>query len=459
MKTRSLIKISISILTLSLLAGCGSTSPSKGTNLSKNQAHTPNFTQQDILLFDQAIEPLIALNQSSENWADAIKVYSEQKNANATSKYVTYSSELHASSPSLRCNLRGITSIKNALAHHPSSIPVLSYALACAERYERKDQQELIAQSIGMIADELLKNSAIGDSKSSPMLVRELYEGEYILGLAGIEVYETEMLVEDDRLLILHHGIDQISNQYSLSFADQSDFFMHSFRSSMSKAGVKKTLPKSELVGIKQQTLLDGKHYSMVLWDIRQQLYSGEYLEVIKRIKENDYTTPSANAMLAQAYMASNSATGIKEIEDSLIYYANLGIPESQAVSAMMLLKMTDEKGTDFSEKRRLDGTEALKDISLIVNSFKKSAAIIGLDNASLVWTRTLLGDEALGEYLHDIVSQLDANSIVGWQNALTYIQNSQKDRSIEFNKRIARFNTALSNADKESIAFLQGRF
>ncbi|WP_412970938.1 hypothetical protein [Glaciecola sp. MF2-115] len=461
MKTASLIKISIQVLALGLLGACGSTTPSGSPDLTKNSisSNAASFTQQDIQLFDKTVQQLKELNQDRQKWATIIKAYSAQENLGATSRYVNYSTELHKTSVKQRCNRAGIINIRKALANHPSSIPVLSYALACAERFERSDQQAHIAQSIAIISEELLKQTARGDSRTTPILVRELYEGEFLLGLAGIEVYETEMIVENERLLILHHGIDQITSQYSISFADQSEFFMHSFNTSMSKAGLKKVLPKSELVNVKQQTLLTGDHYSMVLWDIRRQLYSGEYFKVIERIKENNYTTPSAYSMLAQAYMATNDSTGIPQIEDKLILYANLGIPESQAVSAMILLKMNDEHGNDFSAVRRLENKEAESDINLIVNSFKKNAAIIGLENASLVWTRTLLGDSSLGNYISELVSQLSPESIAGWQGALAYIQDSHNERSAEFNRRIELFNRALNSLENESIVSLQGRF
>lgn len=450
-----------------LLSACGSTSyKSEGTNtrpeLNKLDGSNVAVRQYTLQTFNEIVQVLDRHNSRKGNWDENINSYAQQTMAGANTRYLKFSSTLHNTLPDERCSSSSISTMQSALKNHPSSLPILAYALNCAERFELSEQQAVIANSIGIVAEKLLnaKGGGKGKSKSTPILVREMYEGEYLLGLAGIEIFETEMWLEKERLLILHHGIDQITNQYALIFADQSDFFFQSLSASFTKAGIEAMPKKDMLVSIKTKAMRDGGHFSMALWDLRQQLYAGNYDHVIEQIRTNNYNTPAAISMLVLSYLATGNDAGIAANENNIVLYAELGIPESQAIAAMLLMRMSDSAGHRFD--RELTNTtlsDVNQDVTLAIESFSKSVESLGVENASQLWVRTLLGDKSMKVYLPFIVSKLPAESRDYWSRALAYIAQSDYQQSDMLKQQLADFQRILSSAGEQTLAASKGTF
>lgn len=469
--TISNAKLIIAVSFILLLSACGSTSPQSKLKAETNRtfnagnSDSGDASLEDMLLLQKTVGQLQTYNLEPGRWNDIISAYANQNSDGANSTYNNESAKLHNKESSQRCDRSSIIAIANALANHPSSIPVLSYALACAERLALSEQQVVIAQSIGIVSEQLVNETGNGSNRSTPLFVRELYEGAYLLDLAGIEVFETEMLVESERILILHHGIDQITNRYSLSFADQSSFFIQSISASMHAAtnnlSTEAKLETSVMIELKRKALQDAKHYSMQLWDLRQQLFAGDYQQIIEQLSKQNRRSPIAVSMLAHAYIATENMSGLKSIEDDIIRYAELGIPESQSVAAMMLLKMKEPNGTSYRKTRSWDDTDSDvnqdADVTLVLQSFEQSVKFIGIENASLLWVRSFMGDPSVASYLPLIAEQLDTETLSAWQASVTYIAKSLDQRNIELNKRVNQFNRILNSASTNHIASSKG--
>lgn len=437
------------------ISACGSTPTAKQPSSVNTPALKANFaSEEDIQLFQNTVDKLSKYNDDPAQWDIEMLEYFEQTSADSATRYGKFSSHMY-NTPSIdRCDRKAIVTIQNALHYHASSLPILSYALDCAERFERTDQQSVIASSIAIVGEKLIKMTGKGESLNNPISVRELYEGEYLLGLAGIEVFDTEILVENDRLIIVHHGIDKIVNRYSLSYADQSAFFIRSMTASLSKDELNELPYKTSFINLKKSALHRGKHYSMQLWNLRQKLYGGSYKQVIDQLAPKKLISPLRISLLAQAYMATNDTAGIKTIENELIHYANLGIPELQAVASMMLLKMNNPDGSDFT-RIHLDEltTAAEQDFALVIDAFNKSEETIGLGNASLIWVRTLLSDDDLNSYAPFIASGLSANAVDAWKQTLDYLAANQEEEQVELNNRIEEFARILNAVEAKQLA------
>lgn len=446
-KASSLTKQLFLLGTLSILGACGSTQPSNQQAVAVSNASSPTEARQSASSIDsQAVSMLIQIsaslarkNQQPDVWRKDISNYESQKVARATSKYVDLSDRVHTISDANKCSTRHLRIIKQAMVYHPSSLPMLSVLLDCANQYDMVDAQNSIADSIVSISSELIGSSQNGFSDNTPLKVREVYEAEYLLDLAGIDLFDTEMVVEKDRILIMHHGIDSVTNQYSLTYADQTDFFISSIKATLSDSELTYFDDISSIIDIKKQALLSSQHYAVQIDSYRNMLFDGEYEELLETINTRQHDTPLALAFLAQAHMALGTFDAQVNVQDDLVYYAELGIPELQSVASQALLRM-DVEGN----------------VGIVSRAFMRTVDKIGLENASYLWVRTFLADSEFNLYLDLLAKQLDSNVVDAWKQSLTNFAGTRPLLSSSLRKRIKDFYTVLQAHQASDIA-MQG--
>ena len=444
-KASSLIKQLILIGTLASISACGSTQSSDkqaDRNISPTKVLRTSAASSDPQALNMLLQISASLaqkNQQSDLWLKDINNYGSQKVARATSKYVDIVDRVHSVSEENKCSTRHLRIIKQAMTHHPSSLPVLSVLLECANQFDKTEAQAAIADSFAIISRELVKNGQTGFSQSAPLKVREVYEAEYLLDLAGIELFDTEMVVEKERILILHHGIDSVTSQYSLTYADQTDFFISSLKATLSDSELSYFDDISSIIDIKKQALLSSQHFAIQIDAYRNMLFDGNYKELIETINTRQQDTPIALALLAQAHMALGTFESQSTIQDDLVYYAELGIPELQSVASQALLRIDAEANVD-----------------IVKEAFMRTADKIGLENASFLWVRTLLADAQFNQYLNLLTRQLDSNVVDAWEQSLTNFASTRPLLTSSLRKRVKDFYNVLQAHQASDIA-MQG--
>jgi hypothetical protein len=445
-KASSLTKQLFLLGTLSILGACGSTQPSNQQAVTVINVSSPKEARQSVSSVDsQALNMLIQIsgslakkNQQPDIWRKDISNYESHKVARATSKYVDLSERVYTISDANKCSTRHLRFIKQAMVYHPSSLPMLSVLLDCANQYDMVDAQTSIADSIVSISSELIGSSQNGFSDSTPLKVREVYEAEYLLDLAGIDLFDTEMVVEKDRILIMHHGIDSVTNQYSLTYADQTDFFISSIKATLSDSELTYFDDISSIIDIKKQALLSSQHYAVQIDSYRNMLFDGEYGTLLETINTRQQDTPLALAFLAQAHMALGTFDAQISVQDDLVYYAQLGIPELQSVASQALLRI-DVEGN----------------VGIVSQAFMRTVDKIGLENASYLWVRTFLADSEFNLYLDLLAKQFDSNVVDAWKQSLTNFAGTRPQLSSSLRTRIKDFYTVLQSHQASDIAML----
>ena len=446
----SLLKQIFLLGTLLTLGACGSTQPSEQAPAS-NAPTSNKSAQKNVRQIESAIDPQVIaiMNQISNSlakknlqsgiWEQDISDYRSQKQVRATSKYVDLSDRVHTVSTENKCSSRQLRIVKQAMSYHPSSLPMLSVLLECANQYDLVNAQTSIADSIVLISNYLLENGQNGLTASTPIQVREVYEAEYLLDLAGIELFDTEMIVEKDRILILHHGLDSLTKDYSVTYADQTEFFISSIKATLSDSELSYFDDVSSIIDIKKQALLSSQHYAVQLDSYRNMLFEKQYEALIETINSRQHDTPIALAFLAQAHLALGTFDTQTSIQDDLVYYAELGIPDLQSVAGQVLLRM-----------------DAKNNVAIVAQAFRRTAEKIGLENASFLWVRTLLADAEFTLYLDVLASQLDQNALKAWETSLTNIASTHPQLTSSMRKRIKDFYNVLQAQQAGDIA-MQG--
>jgi hypothetical protein len=168
-------------------------------------------------------------------------------------------------------------------------------------------------------------------------------------------------------------------------------------------------------------------------------LFDGEYGTLLETINTRQQDTPLALAFLAQAHMALGTFDAQISVQDDLVYYAQLGIPELQSVASQALLRI-DVEGN----------------VGIVSQAFMRTVDKIGLENASYLWVRTFLADSEFNLYLDLLAKQFDSNVVDAWKQSLTNFAGTRPQLSSSLRTRIKDFYTVLQSHQASDIA-MQG--
>ena len=80
------------------------------------------------------------------------------------------------------------------------------------------------SEAISIITEILLQNG-IGDAQQTSIATRELYEAQFMLQWADIDVFDVELVPTKSKNFLLNHAVDEVEGRYSYFYSDISTYF------------------------------------------------------------------------------------------------------------------------------------------------------------------------------------------------------------------------------------------
>lgn len=315
-------------------------------------------------------EPFIAISDPEIDekrlyYMSAINAYHRSDVETVKMAYVQKINAIDGYSEDQHCSDAMMADVAEVLRLHPSSMVAHSINRGCATLRGEQALIDASDEAISIITEILLGNG-IGDTQATSIATRELYEAQFMLQWADIDVFDVELVPTKSGNYLLNHAVDEVEGQYTYFYSDISRYFkayMYSVTGFKYNDRMLAQLFRTELVKSGDAT--------SSLWRLRNAMYSGDYDYVINNVVDNLNVTPIQIFLLSQAHFNKNNMDEFDALADRVIDYTQVGVVDAEVFFALILLENDIEQisatNTLLSEHIDQFGAESTVDFWLKV--------------------------------------------------------------------------------------------
>ncbi|MDM7862202.1 hypothetical protein QTP81_16470 [Alteromonas sp. ASW11-36] len=364
---------------LKLLALCNLLLILTGCQVTEPQVFTPKT------LFLPVDTPVIDVQQ--QTYLTQMNAYHQAPYDEVKMAYVQLINSVDQFPEEQYCSSEMLAVVAKALALHPTSIAAHSMNRGCGTII---GSEALVAESEMAIAHitELLLANGTGGTKATSIGTRELYEAQYMLQWADIEVFDVELVATKNKNYFLNHAVDTVNGGYTFFYSDIAKAFgtnMYSITGYHYNDRLRASLLRMEL--------LRSGEYSGVLYQLRDWLYRGDYQAVVDKVDNTDDISPVLVYLAAHAHFNLGNMDEFDILADRLIEYSQAGVTDAEIFLGLILLENNPDE------------------LAMMNDMFARHNEYHGVENSVDFWLRVMVAHQALSDMHRQWLSQLPSDS------------------------------------------------